>query len=79
VAWLLHGGHLKAEQVIWRFAEGRLDFVPACRAGSVARFADAAINPSAGEQSAEPVLHPRQPSVPANQKDPPAPPVQERP
>jgi len=32
VALLLHGGHLQAEQVIWRFAQGRLDFVPACRA-----------------------------------------------
>jgi membrane-associated phospholipid phosphatase len=34
VAWMLHGGHLQAEQVIWRFAEGRLDFVPACRANA---------------------------------------------
>jgi PAP2 superfamily len=35
VALLLHGGHLQAEQVIWRFAKGRLDFVPACRGGVV--------------------------------------------
>jgi hypothetical protein len=52
VAWLLHGGHLQAEQVIWRFAEGRLDFVPACRAGAPDRVATAEINPSAGDQPA---------------------------
>lgn len=34
LAWLLHGGHLQAEPVIWHFAEGRLDFVPACRANT---------------------------------------------
>jgi hypothetical protein len=34
MAALLHGGHLQAEQVIWHFAEGRLDFVPACRASA---------------------------------------------
>lgn len=35
MALLLHGGHLQAEQVIWRFAEGRLNFVPACRVAQV--------------------------------------------
>jgi len=33
VALAMHGDQLPAEQVIWRFAQGRLDFVPACRAG----------------------------------------------
>jgi membrane-associated phospholipid phosphatase len=48
VALLLHGGHLQAEQVIWRFAEGRLDFVPACRTGGAKQIAAAAGNPAQG-------------------------------
>ena len=51
VAWLLHGGHLRAEQVIWRFAEGRLDFVPACRAEVPGKMAAATPRPSAGSQT----------------------------
>ena len=38
VALLLHGGHLHAEQVIWRFAQGRLNFVPACREDAAVPF-----------------------------------------
>jgi membrane-associated phospholipid phosphatase len=59
VAWLLHGGHLQAEQVIWRFAEGRLDFVPACRAGPPDRLAAAIINPAAGDQRAPRMSEPK--------------------
>jgi membrane-associated phospholipid phosphatase len=33
VAALVHGFRLPAEAVIWRFAHGMLDFVPACRGG----------------------------------------------
>jgi membrane-associated phospholipid phosphatase len=52
VAWMLHGGHLQAEQVIWRFAEGRLDFVPACRAEAPDRTAAAVGNPANGSAPA---------------------------
>jgi hypothetical protein len=34
VAALIHGVRLPAESVIWRFAQGLLDFVPACRGGA---------------------------------------------
>jgi membrane-associated phospholipid phosphatase len=52
VAWLLHGGHLQAEQVIWRFAEGRLDFVPACRADLPGKLTATTLHPSADGQMA---------------------------
>lgn len=51
VALLLHGGHLHAEQVIWRFAQGRLNFVPACRVDASAPF-----------HSLPPAGNPRQPA-----------------
>ena len=34
VAVLVHGTRLPAEAVIWRFAHGLLDFIPACREGA---------------------------------------------
>jgi membrane-associated phospholipid phosphatase len=46
MALLLHGGHLKAEQVIWHFAEGQLDFVPACRALVPDKIGLAAVTPA---------------------------------
>ena len=35
VAVVVHGTRLPAEQTIWRFAQGLLDFIPACRGGAV--------------------------------------------
>ncbi len=35
VAVLVHGTRLPAEEAIWRFAQGLLDFIPACRDGAV--------------------------------------------